>query len=73
MYLTESQKASILNHASFEAIIQYVIKLPCSRGVSGALYLQSAIAGVMFCRGHLIAKLPFVSDVDVWVLRNRNS
>ena len=72
MYLTESQKASILNHASFEAIIQYVIKLPCSRGVSGALYLQSAIAGVMFCLGYFLVELPLVSDVDALVLRNGN-
>ena len=71
--MTDEGKASILNHASFEADFQFVIKFPCSRGVSGALNLQSAIAGVIFCRGHLIAKPPYVSDVDVWVLRNRNS
>ena len=29
-------------------VLKYVIKLPCSRGDSGALYLQSATAGVMF-------------------------
>ena len=32
-------------------IIKYVIKFPCSRGDSGALYLQSALAGVIFCVG----------------------
>ena len=32
--------------------IEYVLKFPCNRGGSGALYLQSAIAGVMvFQRG----------------------
>ena len=50
----------------------YVIKIPHSRGVSGALYLQSAIAGVIFCPGCLFAELPLVSGVEVWVLRNGN-
>ena len=39
------------------------------RGVSGALYLQSAIVGVMLHRGLSFAKLPLVSGVDVWVSR----
>ena len=48
------------------------IKSPSSRGGSGALYLQSAIVGVMSCRGFLAVELPSESGVDVWVLRNRN-
>ena len=47
-----------------------VIKFPYSRGGSGALYLQSAIVGVIFRRGRFIVKLPLISDVDVWVLRD---
>ena len=43
-----------------------------SRGVSGALYLQSATAGVMPIRGLYPVELPSISGVDVWVLRNRN-
>ena len=49
-----------------------VIKFPCSRGVSGALYLQSAIAGVMTGLELFFARLPLVSDVDIQVLRDRN-
>ena len=41
----------------------------CSRGVSGTLYLQSAIVGVMLHGGLSFAKLPLVSGVDVWVSR----
>ena len=38
--------------ASCAQPIKYVLKFPCNRGGSGALYLQSAIAGVMvFLRG----------------------
>ena len=44
--------------------------MPCSRGDSGALYLQSATAGVMPSRGSFAVELPFISGVDVWVLRN---
>ena len=51
---------------------EHVIKLPRSRGDSGALYLQSAPAEVMPCLGSVIAELPYVSGVDVWVLRNGN-
>ena len=47
-------------------------KFPCSRGDSGALYLQSAIAGVLSHRGSFDGELPKVSGVDTWVLRNRN-
>ena len=50
----------------------HVIKFPCSRGDSGALYLQSAPAGVIPCLGLFAAKLPCVSGVDVRVLRNGN-
>lgn len=49
----------------------FVIKFPCSRGDSGALYLQSAPAGVMSHLGQSVAELPCVSGDDVWVLRNR--
>ena len=51
---------------------EQVKKLPRSRGDSGALYLQSAPAEVMPCLGSVIAELPYVSGVDVWVLRNGN-
>ena len=50
----------------------YVITFPRSRGVSGALYLQAARAGVMFCPGCFTVKLPLVRGVDVLVLRNGN-
>ena len=45
---------------------------PRSRGVSGALYLQSAIAEVLSCLGLSDKELPSISGVDVWVLRNKN-
>ena len=60
MPLTENKKISIL-------------EIPCSRGVSGALYLQSATAGVMSCLGRFVAMPALISDVDVLVLRNGNS
>ena len=41
-------------------------------GVSGALYSQSATARVMPSRGRIAVKQPLISDVDTWVLRNRN-
>ena len=42
----------------------------CARwGVSGALYLQSAIARVMSGPGFVLFVQPFISGVDVWVLR----
>ena len=41
-----------------------VIKFPRSRGVSGDLYLQSAIAGVMAGLGMNSVGLPSVSDVE---------
>jgi len=44
----------------------------CSRGVSGTLYLQSAIAGVMLRRGPVFAELPLESGVEAWVLRDGN-
>ena len=50
-----------------------ILRIPCSRGVSGALYLQSATAGVMLCLGRFVAMPPLISDVDVLVLRNGNS
>ncbi len=55
-----------------ELQLEYVINFPRSRGVSGALYLQSAIAGVISFRGFCFVRLPSISGVDVWVLRNRN-
>jgi len=58
--LTSRQKVSIL-------------RIPCSRGVSGALYLQSATAGVMLCLGRFVAMPALISDVDALVLRNGNS
>lgn len=64
--LTNSLQTSILNK------LKIVIKFPRSRGVSGVLYLQSALAGVIFCLGWIIVGLPFISGDDVWVLRNRN-
>lgn len=51
---------------------EIVIKLPRSWGVSGALNLQSATAGVMVDFGLFFVELPLVSGVDVWVLRDRN-
>ena len=41
-----------------------VTKLPRSRGVSGALYLQSATAGVMAGLELVMRGLPLVSDVE---------
>ena len=49
-----------------------LLKFPCSRGDSGALYLQSAIAGVLSRLGSFDGEPPGVSGVDVLVLRNRN-
>ena len=63
--LTNKPSEGILFRRSF------VIKLPHSRGVSGVLYLQSATAGVMPCRGSQTAKLPSISGVEAWVSRNR--
>ena len=48
------------------------IKFPRSRGVSGALYLQSALAGVISGLGCLLVEPPFASGVEAWVLCNRN-
>ena len=50
----------------------YSLFYPCSRGDSGALYSQSATARVMPSRGRIAVKQPLISDVDTWVLRNRN-
>jgi hypothetical protein len=49
---------------------QDILRYPSSWGVSGALYQQSAIVGVMLCPGFLPVGLPFISGDDVWVLRN---
>ncbi len=54
------------------ALQSLFIRLPRSRGDSGALYLQSATAGVMAVLGYVSVELPDISGVDVWVLRNRN-
>lgn len=43
---------------------------PCSRGGSGALYLQSAIAGVILRRGLWFSGLPPESGVDIRVSRD---
>ena len=64
--LTKWSKTVILDNR------ETVIKFPYSRGGSGALYLQSAIVGVIFCRGRFIVKLTLVSGVDVWVLRDED-
>ena len=59
-------------------IIMYKIKkriaidFRASRGVSGTLYLQSAIAGVMFGRGLIFMEQPGVSGVDIWVFHDGN-
>ena len=47
-----------------------ILKSPSSWGVSGALYQQPAIVGVMLCPGFVSVGLPFISGDDVWVLRN---
>ena len=65
-HLTKTRPTGILDKHKF------VIKFPRSRGDSGALNLQSAPAGVIPCLGQNIAELPYVSGVDVWVLRNGN-
>ena len=52
--------------------LNIVIRFPCSRGDGGALYLQSALVGVISCPGLLDRELPCISGIDVWVLRNRN-
>ena len=64
--LTKQSKTVILDNR------ETVIKFPYSRGGSGALYLQSAIVGVMLHGGLLFVELPFVSGVDVWVSRDGN-
>ena len=51
---------------------QTVSNFRAAGGDSGALYLQSAIAGVLSHRGSFDGELPKVSGVDTWVLRNRN-
>lgn len=68
--LTNQGKLFILKNAYKR--LKNVINFPCSRGVSGALYLQSATVGVMSCPGFFVVELPFASGVDVRVLRNRN-
>ena len=52
--------------------LNIVIRFPCSRGDGGALYLQSALVGVISCPGLFGRKLPCISGIDVRVLRNRN-
>ena len=47
-------------------------KYSCSRGASGTLYLQSAIAGVILRRGRQLVKLPLDRGVEAWVLRDGN-
>ena len=46
--LTEFSEIVILSEYQNFCDHDNVIKFPCSRGVSGALYLQSATVGVMF-------------------------
>ena len=47
LLLTETLEIVILSEYHNFCDHDNVIKFPCSRGVSGALYLQSAIVGVM--------------------------
>ena len=62
-----AEKVELTNRIKNSILIK-----PCSRGVSGALYLQSALVGVMLDRGLLLVQLPFISGVEVRVLRNGN-
>lgn len=55
----------------FSTIFRYNMDL-CSRGGSGTLNLQSAIAGVMFGRGLIFMEQPGVSGVDIWVFHDGN-
>ncbi len=48
------------------------LEFPRSRGVSGALYLQSATAGVLCHRGPQDREPPGVSGVDIRVSCNRS-
>ena len=64
--LTYGIKQSILHVTT-----KIVIKFPCIRGTSGALYLQPATAGDMPIRGLEAVGQSGRSGVDVWVLRNR--
>ena len=59
-------------HLAKDAKDNQVIKLRASRGGSGTLFLQSAIAEVMVCFGLFSVELPSTSGVDIWVSRNRN-
>ena len=76
--LTKSYEYTDNNDQATEAIwntLTVLLKMcirDSSRGDSGALYLQSATAGVMPIRGLYPVELPSISGVDVWVLRNRN-
>ena len=65
-------KKSYTEQASLKMQLNIVIRFPCSRGDGGALYLQSALVGVISCPGLLDRELPCISGIDVWVLRNRN-
>jgi 3',5'-cyclic AMP phosphodiesterase CpdA len=59
------------NHLELQIVAIHVyLTGPHSRGDSGALYLQSATAGVLFCLGYFLVKLPRVSGADVLVSRN---
>ena len=51
--MTNSRIKGILSKNVKETFrsFSFVIKFPRSRGISGSLYLQSAIAGVRFCLG----------------------
>ena len=52
--------------------VKECLNFRASRGVSGALYLQSALVGVMPGLGFFLVEQPFISGVDAWVLRNGN-
>ena len=68
------QKKRYTGQASLEenCKLKNVIRFPCSRGDGGALYLQSALVGVISCPGLFDRQLPCISGIDARVLRNRN-
>ena len=69
---SRKRNTQVLDWLNYIMYTNIVIKFPRSRGVSGALNLQSAIAGVLISLGLFLAGLPLVSDVDIQVLRDRN-
>ena len=62
LLLTETLEIVILSEYHNFCDHDNVIKFPCSRGVSGALYLQSATVGVML----LLRVLPCRAALRKW-------